>query len=106
MMIGWSELAGESQRVWTSGHSLFRLPQPIAPTKPGLAVARQSVIGSLLEMYRIEEKLAEPPPAQFGIVDDVLTTGCHIKVMQTILGKRFVGAQIVGIFVARRIFPR
>ena len=64
------------------------------------------VIDSLLEVYQIEEKFAEPPPKQIGIVDDVLTTGCHFKAMQTILGKRFVGAQIVGIFIARRIFPK
>lgn len=64
------------------------------------------VIDSLLKVYKIEESLATPPPTQIGIVDDVLTTGCHSKAMQAVLGKRFVGAHIFGIFIARRIFPK
>ena len=83
-----------------------------------LVVQRQSTVAAheaepgqritveeLLELYEIDETLANPPPRQFGILDDVLTAGTHFRAMSIVLGRRFPGLPIVGLFVARRVFP-
>ena len=53
--------------------------------------------------YRINESVANPPPASIAIVDDVLTTGAHFRAASTVLAERFPTAQIVGLFIARRV---
>lgn len=62
-------------------------------------------VDELLAVYSIDESLANPEPTTIGIVDDMLTAGTHFKAMQLILSQRFPEAVIVGLFVARRIFP-
>jgi predicted amidophosphoribosyltransferase len=62
-------------------------------------------VQELLDVYEIDEAQASPAPTHIGIVDDMLTAGTHYRAMHTILSKRFPDAQIVGLFVARRIFP-
>jgi hypothetical protein len=62
-------------------------------------------VEELLEVYRIDEERAQPTPQAIGIVDDVLTAGTHYRAMHTFLSQRFPGTAIVGIFVARRVFP-
>jgi hypothetical protein len=62
-------------------------------------------VEELLEVYRIDEAHTQPTPRAIGVVDDVLTAGTHYRAMHTILSQRFPGTQIVGIFVARRVFP-
>jgi len=62
-------------------------------------------VPELLQVYEIDETLANPEPTQIGIVDDMLTAGTHYRAMHTILSQRFPAAQTVGLFVARRIFP-
>jgi hypothetical protein len=62
-------------------------------------------VEQLLEVYRIDEGQAQPAPRAIGVVDDVLTAGTHYRSMHTILSQRFPATQIVGIFVARRVFP-
>lgn len=66
--------------------------------------ARVSV-EELLDVYRVDEACTQPLPRAIGIVDDVLTAGTHYRAMHTILSQRFPGTPIVGIFVARRVFP-
>ena len=66
--------------------------------------ARVSV-EELLDVYRVDEACAQPLPRAIGIVDDVLTAGTHYRAMHTVLSQRFPGTPIVGIFVARRVFP-
>ncbi len=53
--------------------------------------------------YRIDEAVANSKPASIAIVDDVLTAGAHFRAASTVLVKRFPSAQIVGLFVARRV---
>jgi hypothetical protein len=53
--------------------------------------------------YRIDEALVAPPPSAIGILDDVLTAGAHFRAIADMLGERFAGVPIVGIFYARRI---
>ena len=62
-------------------------------------------VQDLLNVYELHEALANPPPTSIGIVDDVLTAGTHYRAMHTILSQRFPGVRIIGIFIARRVFP-
>jgi hypothetical protein len=62
-------------------------------------------VEELLEVYQINEAVAQPTPQAIGIIDDVLTAGTHYRAMHTVLSQRFPGTQIIGIFVARRVFP-
>ena len=62
-------------------------------------------VEDLMAVYRIDEALAATPPQRIAIVDDVLTAGTHYRAMHNMLSARFPGVPIVGIFVARRVFP-
>lgn len=62
-------------------------------------------LAELLESYTIDESLAAPPPTRVAILDDVLTNGTHFRAMETVLRARFPQAEIIGLFVARRVFP-
>jgi hypothetical protein len=66
---------------------------------------RRLSVEDLLRVYRVDESLCTPMPKALGIFDDVLTAGTHFRAMKTVLSARFPGVQIVGIFVARRVFP-
>ncbi|MBD3640219.1 MAG: hypothetical protein HUJ18_04420 [Marinobacter sp.] len=39
------------------------------------------------------------------VFDDMLTTGCHFKAMQSVLQERAPDKSIVGLFIARRVIP-
>ncbi|MEP1521999.1 hypothetical protein [Ascidiaceihabitans sp.] len=67
--------------------------------------ADRVTVEELLAVYSIDESLANPAPNVIGIVDDMLTAGTHYRAMHTVLSDRFPDATIIGIFVARRIFP-
>ena len=62
-------------------------------------------VEELLDIYEIDEDLTDPAPQVIGIVDDVLTNGTHFRAMSIKLRERFPGVPIVGLFVARRVFP-
>ena len=59
----------------------------------------------LVDAYSIDENVAEPAPTNIAIVDDMLTAGTHYRAMHHVLSQRFPDAQILGMFIARRIFP-
>ena len=63
-------------------------------------------VEELLEIYEIKEDLTAPAPTRIAIIDDVLTAGTHYRAMHTKLAQRFPGIPIVGMFIARRIFPQ
>ena len=69
------------------------------------AAGDRITLEALQGLYQIDETLAAPPPKTIGIVDDVLTAGTHFRAAHNLLSARFPGAPIVGIFIARRIFP-
>jgi len=52
--------------------------------------------------YSIDEELAAPAPTLIGIFDDVLTTGAHYVAARRVLSRRFPGAKVLGLFIARR----
>lgn len=62
-------------------------------------------VGELRQLYTIDETLCVPFPKALGIVDDVLTAGTHYRAMHSVLSQRFPGIPIIGLFIARRIFP-
>lgn len=62
-------------------------------------------VEDLLDLYSIDETIAAPAPQAIGIVDDVLTAGTHYRAMHTVLAARFPNVPIIGLFVARRVFP-
>lgn len=62
-------------------------------------------VEQLLELYSINEAIAAPAPQAIGIVDDVLTAGTHYRAMYSLLTDRFPNVPIIGLFVARRVFP-
>ena len=62
-------------------------------------------VEELKAQYRIEEALIAPAPNVIGIVDDVLTAGTHFRAMSDVLKARFPNAAIIGLFIARRVFP-
>jgi hypothetical protein len=62
-------------------------------------------VADLLGVYEIDESIAAPPPTKIGIVDDVLTAGTHFRALQIKLNERFPGVPVVGLFIARRVFP-
>lgn len=62
-------------------------------------------VDELLELYQIDEDLTDPAPTYIAIFDDVLTAGTHFRAMKTVLSARFPGIPIVGMFIARRVFP-
>jgi hypothetical protein len=57
----------------------------------------------IIRNYRIDKSLVSPTPTGIAIFDDILTAGAHFKAAQTVLGKRFPGAKIIGVFIARRV---
>lgn len=57
----------------------------------------------LIRIYDCDLNLLEGVREKVIIVDDMLTTGCHFKAMQTILRKHLPNNIIAGVFVARRV---
>jgi hypothetical protein len=57
----------------------------------------------LAAQFAIDENAAHPMPRGLWIFDDVLTTGCHFKAMQSVLQRRFPSVPTVGFFIARRV---
>lgn len=68
------------------------------------AGAARHTVDELIDAYEIDENLTVPPSNQIGILDDVLTAGTHFRAAHTVLSRRFPGAPITGIFIARRVF--
>lgn len=75
----------------------------VTPTHERAAGQRYTP-ADLLAMWSIDEALADPEPTRIAIVDDMLTAGSHYRAMHTVLSQRFPHAQLVGLFIARRIF--
>jgi hypothetical protein len=70
-----------------------------------VAQGERVTVEELLGLYTVNEAAAVPAPQAIGIVDDVLTAGTHYRAMHTVLANRFPGIPIIGLFVARRVFP-
>jgi len=62
-------------------------------------------VEELMDNYEIDEAVANPVPTIIGVFDDLLTAGSHFKAVKNVLSARFPQVPIIGIFIARRIFP-
>jgi hypothetical protein len=63
-------------------------------------------VALLIQRFQLDERLCEPRPGFIMVLDDVLTTGAHFVAAKTVLQRRFGEIPVVGIFVARRVFPQ
>jgi predicted amidophosphoribosyltransferase len=66
---------------------------------------QRASIDELVDTYMLDESVACPSPARIAIIDDMLTTGRHFRAMDRVLRARFPNAQIVGVFITRRVVP-
>jgi len=57
----------------------------------------------LAKLYNFNTSLLNPAPKHFGLIDDVLTTGCHFKAAKKLLKAQFPGIRVTGVFLARRV---
>jgi hypothetical protein len=53
--------------------------------------------------YVIEQRLTNPKPKAFAVVDDMITTGAHYVAIRNILRRLCPDIPIMGIFIARRV---
>jgi len=90
-------------------HDIRNLVRQVGDFVPSHERAGQGLnrisLEELLEAYSIDESLAAPPPVRIAILDDVLTNGTHYLAMKMKLAERFPQAEIIGLFIARRVFP-
>jgi hypothetical protein len=81
----------------------------IVTQKTSIEAAHESgtrpTVAEMIDLYQINEALAAAPLQRIAIVDDVLTAGVHWRAMHHVLSQRFPGVPIVGMFIARRVFP-
>ena len=81
--------------------------RPMVKNTVSRAAAHESnvrpTVDELIASYQIDEQMAGLKEVrQIGIFDDVLTAGTTFRAMSSVLGKRFPGVPITGIFIARR----
>lgn len=69
------------------------------------ATGDRQTIKEHLENWFIDTRLLEPAPKHIAIFDDVITTGASFKAAQLLLQRAFPQATIIGLFVARAVFP-
>ena len=53
--------------------------------------------------YSIDGEYADPAPDIVVLFDDVLTTGSHFKGIEIVLGERFPGVTVFGLFLSERV---
>jgi predicted amidophosphoribosyltransferase len=70
-----------------------------------VSAGERVTVSELLDAYSINWNVASPTPRAIAIVDDVLTAGTHYRAMHTMLTNHFPTVPLVGIFIARRVFP-
>jgi hypothetical protein len=57
------------------------------------------------EHYSIDDDYLDPAPDVIVLFDDVLTTGCHFKAIESVLKDRFPDVTVYGLFLARTVRP-
>ncbi len=73
-------------------------PAHVGPNRPSPV--------DLERIYKVDRSVSAPTPDFIAIFDDVLTAGAHFRAAKFHLRNCFPQAQIIGIFVARRVFYR
>ena len=87
---------------------VLRISECVEQTKP-LRSSRGSTYkptpSDIIKAYEFRNHRRTPRPTTIAIVDDVITTGAHFKAMKSILLEQYPGINVIGLFLARRIFP-
>lgn len=60
----------------------------------------------LEELFLVDESLCKKVPKKIMIFDDMVTAGAHFRAAKNILKARFPKAEIIGVFIARRVLPQ
>lgn len=60
----------------------------------------------LEELFLIDESLCKKVPKKIMIFDDMVTAGAHFRAAKNILQAKFPKAEIIGVFIARRVLPQ
>jgi hypothetical protein len=60
---------------------------------------------TLAGMLRVEALPGDAAPSIIGLFDDVLVTGASFKAAKAVLGATYPGVRVVGLYIARRVFP-
>jgi hypothetical protein len=81
------------------------LLETIAPRDQAKRAEHRPSIDDLAASMRVIEKLLVPMPSGIILLDDVITNGTTFKAAQRLLSPRLPGMKLVGLFVARRVFP-
>jgi predicted amidophosphoribosyltransferase len=93
------------QQIGTTHETVELVTQRCSTEAAHVAGGQRIDVAQLGALYDLNLPRPDFSPAKIGIVDDVLTAGTHFRAMHGFLQPRFPDAQIVGIFIARRIFP-
>ena len=62
-------------------------------------------LSEIAEVYKFRQTQNQPHSKIIAIVDDVITTGAHFRVMRDILSDQFPNVNVIGLFLARRESP-
>lgn len=93
------------QQIGSTHQTIELVTQRCSTEAAHVAGAQRIDVAQLTALYDLKPPQPDFMPAKIGIVDDVLTAGTHFRAMHGFLSAHYPGAQIVGIFIARRIFP-
>jgi|TARA_R110000796_G_scaffold221415_1_gene337543 hypothetical protein len=88
-----------------AGADVRELVYQMASTRASHENDERVTVEELLEVYAIDEALCDPAPSAIAIIDDVITAGTHFRAMADTLRAKFPEAQIIGLFIARRVYP-
>lgn len=78
----------------------------LASTRASRNSGNSSVtVQQLQAVYEIDDQLGDPAPTSIAVVDDMLTAGTDFRAMHSLLSARFPDVPIIGLFIARRVFP-
>jgi hypothetical protein len=69
------------------------------------ADGERPTVEQLRDWWTIDDTIAPENPQFIAIVDDMLTAGVHYRAAADMLRERYPDAAIVGLFIARRVFP-
>lgn len=93
------------QRIGATHDTIELVTQQTSTDAAHVAGGHRVDVNELLAIYEINPPDPSFSPTKIAIVDDVLTAGTHYRAMHTILSQHYPTAQIIGVFIARRVFP-
>lgn len=88
-----------------NSHYTMELVTQTASTEAAHAGVHRVSVNELLALYQVNQPNPNIVPTKIAIIDDVLTAGTHYRAMHSVLSQRYPEAQIIGVFIARRVFP-